>query len=146
MWHRNGVKAARINRNKRSPTEGFVGIISRYGSMKTDPGKWVSEDLLSTRPTVQKLKKCENELWQGDGKDNESFVCSRNGKRCTSCVGDSGAGLWRFRGVKKGESSGFYEFYGVVSFGEMLDEALCPRGFPTMFQSTSKYGLRLGMA
>lgn len=143
----NGVKAARLNKDKSFPEVGFVGVLSGHGSVKTD-GKGVSDELRTTRHTTYEMSKCKEEITQGNLDDEESYLCAGDGERSTTCVGDSGAGLWRYR-VKEtagGKKRKFYEIYGVVSFGEVTDEALCPRGPPTVFQRTSEnYDWIVGM-
>ena len=135
---KNGVKAARINRNDSFPYEGFTGILSGHGSVETD-GQGVSDELQSTRQSIYKLQRCRNEITQGDVGDEESYLCAGDGERSTTCVGDSGGGLWRFRvkKTKNGKTRRFFEIFGVVSFGEVADDALCPRGPPTVFQKVS---------
>eukprot|EP00177_Eucheuma_denticulatum_P001291 GFKZ01002344.1.p3 GENE.GFKZ01002344.1~~GFKZ01002344.1.p3 ORF type:complete len:292 (-),score=49.17 GFKZ01002344.1:896-1771(-) len=134
----NGVKAARLNRHGRFPEEGFVGVVSGHGSAQTD-GSGASETLQSTRHTVYGIEKCKEEITQGKLGDEESYLCMGDGDRSTTCVGDSGAGLWWYR-VKvspSGKTRKFFEVFGLVSFGEVTDEALCPLGPPTVFQRTS---------
>lgn len=134
----NGVKAARINKRKDFPVKGFVGVLSGHGSAQTDGGG-VSDELRTTRHTASEVSKCQEEITQGALDADDSYLCAGDGERSTTCVGDSGAGLWHYR-VKttpNGKTRKFYEIYAVVSFGEVTDEALCPRGPPTVFQRTS---------
>lgn len=131
----NGVKAARINRNKKFPPTKYIGVLSGHGAANTN-GTGVSEELLSTRHSIYEMDKCKEEITQGDVQDDESFMCAGDGERSTTCVGDSGGGLWHYLTRKKsnGKKNHFYIVFGVVSFGEVTDEALCPRGPPTVFQ------------
>lgn len=135
----NGVKAARVNTNSSFPEENFVGVLSAHGSAETD-GQGVSNELRTTRHTIHDMDKCREEITQGDLGKEESYMCAGDGARSTTCVGDSGAGLWHYRLKKRknGKIRAFYEIFGVVSFGEVTDEALCPRGPPSVFQRTSK--------
>eukprot|EP00178_Gracilaria_changii_P010019 TRINITY_DN291_c0_g1_i1.p1 TRINITY_DN291_c0_g1~~TRINITY_DN291_c0_g1_i1.p1 ORF type:complete len:489 (+),score=88.14 TRINITY_DN291_c0_g1_i1:2447-3913(+) len=135
---KNGVKAARINSNSSFPEENFVGIVSAHGSVETD-GQGVSNELRTTRHTVYNMDKCREEITQGELGDTNDYMCAGDGERSTTCVGDSGAGLWRYRVRirKDGKVRKFYEVFGVVSFGEVTDDALCPRGPPSVFQRTS---------
>lgn len=131
----NGVKAARINRDKTFPPTKYIGVLSGHGAVSTN-GTGVSEELRSTRHSIYEMKKCKEEITQGDVQDDESFMCAGDGERSTTCVGDSGGGLWHYqtRTKKNGKKKTFYRVFGVVSFGEVSDEALCPRGPPTVFQ------------
>lgn len=136
---KNGVKAARLNKNDNFPKRKFVGVLSGHGSALTD-GSGASDELMSTRHTVYDISKCQTEITQGKLGEESSYLCAGDGKRSTTCVGDSGAGVWRYRVQKteKGETRKYYEVFGVVSFGEVTDEELCPRGPPTVFQRTSR--------
>lgn len=138
----NGVRAARLNRNNNFPEPGFIGVLSGHGSTETD-GSGASDKLLSTRHTTHNISKCQKEITQGRLDSEASYLCAGDGRRSTTCVGDSGTGLWRYR-VKQTagkKTRKFYEIFGVVSFGEVTDYALCPRGPPTVFQRTSSnYG------
>ncbi|KAI0566611.1 serine protease P128 [Gracilaria domingensis] len=138
VLRQNGVRAARVNRNSSFPEEDFVGIVSAHGSVETD-GQGVSTELRTTRHTIYGMDKCRDEITQGDLGKEKSYICAGDGERSTTCVGDSGAGLWRYRvrQRKDGKVRKFYEVFGVVSFGEVTDESLCPRGPPSVFQRTS---------
>lgn len=135
---KNGVKAARLNRNDKFPQPGFIGVLSGHGSVETE-GSGASDKLLSTRQTAHKVSKCQKEITQGKLNNEESYLCAGDDERSTTCVGDSGAGLWWYRVDKSAgrKTRKFYEVFGVVSFGEVTDYALCPRGPPTVFQRTS---------
>ncbi len=89
---------------------------------------------MTTRQTVYKGKKCAEQITQGELKDDASFLCAGDGERSTSCVGDSGAGLWRYAVRKKDRNvtEKYFEIVGIVSFGEIVDASLCPRG-PLLF-------------
>lgn len=136
--NQNGVKAARVNRNSSFPEEKFVGVLSAHGSVETD-GRGVSNELRTTRHTVYDMDKCREEITQGELGKEKTYLCGGDGARSTTCVGDSGAGLWHYRVKRRkdGRVKAFYEVFGVVSFGEVTDEALCPRGPPSVFQRTS---------
>lgn len=136
--HANGVRAARINKREGFPRTGFVGVLSGHGSPRTD-GSGVSDGLQTTRQTVHELSKCAAEITQGRLTGDASYLCAGDGARSTTCVGDSGAGLWRLRAKarKDGSVRRWFEVFGVVSFGEVSDEALCPRGPPSVFQRTA---------
>ena len=138
VLNENGVEAAHLNVNGSFPHVDFVGVVSAHGSVETD-GKGVSNELVSTRHTIYDLEKCRNEITQGDVQESDGFLCAGDGQRSTTCVGDSGAGLWHYRVVtsSSGETKRFYEIFGIVSFGEVTDDALCPRGPPTVFQRTA---------
>jgi len=135
----NGVYAARINRNQEYPDEGSMLVLSGHGSTEED-GSGYSEELLATRQTVHKDMKCAEEITQGELSDDDAHLCAGDGMRSTSCVGDSGAGLWRF--VTTFRKNGnvkrqWMEIVGVVSFGEVTDDSMCPRGPPTVYQEVS---------
>ncbi len=91
------------------------------------------------RQKVHKGKKCAEEITQGELKDGCILLVCRDGERSTSCVGDSGAGLWRYVVRKKdgNVTEKYFEIVGIVSFGEITDESLCPRGPPTVYQEVS---------
>lgn len=135
---RYGVEAAHINKEDSFPGTGFVGVLSAHGSFETD-GKSVSNELQSTRNTVYDMQKCKAEITEGYLQDDDGYLCAGDGRRSTACVGDSGGGLWRYRVIDmtSGEVRTFYEIFAIVSFGEVTDEALCPRGPPTVYQRTS---------
>lgn len=129
---------AKLNKRKSVPRSNFVGVVSAHGATKTD-GSGISHVILSTRQRVLKLVDCQQEIQQGKVKNDGSFVCVGDGIRSTTCVGDSGAGLWHVRSKvdKKGRKRWFYEVVAVVSFGEVTDDALCPTGKPAVFQRTA---------
>lgn len=132
-----GVQAAKLNRDNKFPKTGFMGIVSGHGSVEMD-GRGVSDEVRSTRHEAYDIRKCQEEITQGNVSEDGSFLCGGDGNRSTTCVGDSGAGLWRFVSKKEDKKTvRYYEVYGIVSFGEVTDEALCPRGPPTVFQRTS---------
>lgn len=137
----NGVVAARINKDEDFPKNGFQGALSGHGAVSED-GAGISDELQTTRQTSHDTDKCLEEITQGDMKHDDSYLCAGDGERSTTCRGDSGAGLWRYvdreKKNKKGRVS-YYEVYAVVSFGEVTDEALCPRGPPTVYQRASKH-------
>lgn len=137
----NGVEAARINRNRKYPRDGDRFLVSGHGS-KNENGKGVAEELLSTRQTVHEHKKCVQEITQGELKHDKTYLCAGDGARSTSCVGDSGTALWRYvvKTNKKGKvRARYFEIIGVVSFGEVTDESLCPRGPPTVYQRVAEH-------
>eukprot|EP00737_Agarophyton_chilense_P002653 gb/GEZJ01003038.1/.p1 GENE.gb/GEZJ01003038.1/~~gb/GEZJ01003038.1/.p1 ORF type:complete len:492 (+),score=74.69 gb/GEZJ01003038.1/:1331-2806(+) len=138
VLNENGVRAARVNKNSSFPEQSFVGVVSGHGSVESD-GQGVSNELRTTRHTIYKMNKCRDEITQGNLGKEDSYMCAGDGERSTTCVGDSGAGLWHYRVKtrKDGKVRKFYEIFGVVSFGEVTDYALCPRGPPSVFQRTS---------
>lgn len=132
------VIPAKLNKRKSVPRSNFVGVVSAHGATQTD-GSGISHEILSTRQRVLKLVDCQQEIQQGKVGNDGSFVCVGDGIRSTTCVGDSGAGLWHVRSKidKKGRKKWFYEIVAVVSFGEVTDDALCPTGKPAVFQRTA---------
>lgn len=132
------VFPARLNKRKSVPSSDFIGVVSAHGATNAD-GSGVSHAILSTRQRVLKLVECQQEIQQGEVKKDGSFVCVGDGIRSTTCVGDSGAGLWHVRTKidKKGRERWFYEIVAIVSFGEVTDDALCPAGKPAVFQRTA---------
>lgn len=133
-----GVLPVHLNSNSTVPSSSFIGVVSGHGATY-ESGIGVSEELLSTRQRVLRLKKCQSEIQQGLIANDESFLCVGDGIRSTTCVGDSGAGLWHVRTAvnENGQKSWFYEVVAIVSFGEVTDDALCPYGKPAIFQRTA---------
>lgn len=154
---RHGVHIAFVNRAHTFPSPGFVGVVSAHGATTTTPGAHgrgaFSDTLRSTRQRARPLAACRRRITQGAVARHASFLCIGDGARSTTCVGDSGAALWRFRAphpdaktaaqeteTEMGPRStgGGFQVYGVVSFGEVTDDELCPRGAPSVFQRTSE--------
>ncbi len=135
VLNENGVVAARLNKRKKFPKEGSMLVVSGHGS-ESETGHGYSEEILSTRQTVHLDAKCASEITQGEIKDDHAHICAGDGVRSTTCVGDSGAGLWRYVTKRKnGEiTQRYFEIVGVVSFGEVTDESMCPRGPPAVYQ------------
>lgn len=138
ILEQNGVRMARLNKKKNFPREGSRFVLSAHGSAYPD-GAGFSDTIMATRQTVHKDRKCANEITQGELKDEADHLCAGDGARSTSCVGDSGAGLWRYVTRRKEGKivQQFFEIVGVVSFGEVTDESLCPLGPPTVYQEVS---------
>lgn len=134
----NGVIPARVNRRNLVPSSDFVGVVSAHGATQAD-GSEISQVILSTRQRVLELGECQKEIQQGKVGNDGSFVCVGDGVRSTTCVGDSGAGLWHVRTKtdRLGRKGWFYEIVAIVSFGEVTDDALCPSGKPAVFQRTA---------
>lgn len=135
---RYGVHAARLNKVAEFPKQGFIGVVSAHGAVDTN-GHTVSNMLRSTRQRTYNYNKCATEITHGNIQQHKSFLCVGDKERSTTCLGDSGAGLWRFRTTLVGNKSveAFYQVYGIVSFGEVTDQTLCPLGPPSVFQRTS---------
>lgn len=138
VLRQNGVKAAKIA--EEDPSEGHALLVSGHGSRNGSPND-VSEELHTTRQFVHNDNKCVEEITQGELKAEDSYMCAGDGATSTTCVGDSGAGLFRYDGRinAKGKKIGFYTIVGVVSFGEVNDDSLCPRGPPTVYQQVSEH-------
>lgn len=137
-----GVRAAVVNKNKKWPKHGDQLVLSGHGSVYEN-GTGYSDELLCTRQTVRENNHCASEITQGELTEDDNHLCAGDGARSTSCVGDSGAGLWYYS-VKKDRKTkefdfGYFVVAGIVSFGEVTDEHLCPRGPPTVYQETSTH-------
>lgn len=133
------LQPVQLNRDENFPFIGFNGVLSGHGAMEHD-GQTISDDLRSTRQHVLPFSDCNEEITQGSLNEHDSYLCVGDQDRSTTCVGDSGAGLWWMKNVREiddGNFEGIYEMYGVVSFGQVTDAALCPLGPPTVFQKTS---------
>lgn len=139
VLNENGVIAAKLNKRKKFPKEGSMLVVSGHGSQH-ESGHGYSEELLSTRQTVHLDVKCAEEITQGEIKNDHAHICAGDGKRSTTCVGDSGAGLWRYVTKRKNGriTEQYFQIVGVVSFGEVTDESMCPRGPPAVYQEVSQ--------